>query len=264
MFKRLFSIVSKCILSVKELAGTFNKVLWCCEISLIYLLLLLQSVRYILTSCRKYQVLLLPSPRGYKLIQIFNTTRICRPYSAPQVVYVWKAPDIGFCPPFYWGNKQYKQTNSEHRMYWHHQSATFHTSTCRHQTFLLFFSCLPKIIKVSEYLYDLRFIHISFITKFWSAMADEQISGSGFSVSQWPNTVSPLWATVWCDVILLCGVSWQYVLILLATSRTNTYTLKIHSVAKSAKFWLDVTPFLILTVETVPPRNGKNVFTNAI
>ena len=48
------------------------------------------------------------------------------------------------------------------------QSATFHTSTCRHQTFLLFFSCLPKIIKVSEYLYDLRFIHISFITKFWS------------------------------------------------------------------------------------------------
>ena len=255
--------MSKCILSVKELAGTFNKVLWCCEISLIYLLLLLQSVRYILTSCRKYQVLLLPSPRGYKLIQIFNTTRICRPYSTPQVVYVWKAPDIGFCPPFYWGNKQYKQTNSEHRMYWHHHSATFYSSTSRTSDFSAHFLSLPKIIKVSEYLYDLRFIHISFITNFWSAMADEQISGSGFSVSQWPNTVSPLWAqfdVMWYYYVVFPGnMSWYC-----SPPVTSTYTLKIYSYAKSAKFWLDITLFLILTVETVPPRNGKNVFTNAI
>ena len=216
--------MSKCILSVKELAGTFNKVLWCCEISLIYLLLLLQSVRYILTSCRKYQVLLLPSPRGYKLIQIFNTTRICRPYSAPQVVYVWKAPDIGFCPPFYWGNKQYKQTNSEHRMYWHHQSATFYSSTSRTSDFSALFLMFAKNIKVSEYLYDLRFIHISFITKFWSAMADEQIAGGEHSVAQ--HCVSTL-GTVWCDVILLCGVSWQYVLILLATSHHHIHTKNI-------------------------------------
>ena len=143
MFKRLFSIVSKCILSVKGLVASRNfqqsivKLRNFVDIST-------STVHSILPSCHKYQVLLLPSPRGYELIQIFNTTRICRPYSTPQVVYVWKAPDIGFCPPFYWGNKQYKQTNSVHRMYWHHHSATFYTSTSRTSDFSAQFLLFAK------------------------------------------------------------------------------------------------------------------------
>ena len=96
---------------------------------------------------------------------------------------------------------------------------TLQTSDCS----ALFLS-LPRNIKVCEYLYDLRLIHISFITKFWSAMADEQIAGGEHSVAQ--HCVSTL-GTVWCDVILLCGVSWQYVLILLATSHQHIHTKNI-------------------------------------
>ena len=99
------------------------------------------------------------------------------------------------------------------------------------------FLSLPRNIKVCEYLYDLRLIHISFITKFWSAMADEQISGSGFSAAQ--HCVSTLGQSLmWCDIIMWCFLA---ICLDTAQSPTHAHQKYIHWPSQRNSDW--ISPF---------------------